>query len=97
MFDLSNRDEAHSDTYCCQRLEMRPANLWAASPHQSALHIPNAFYHHKKKGIVTEVFIVVVDKHYTLMQFCRNAFLSLLEGIYLLETCKMVATGKDSF
>ncbi|KAF3694819.1 hypothetical protein EXN66_Car010495 [Channa argus] len=49
------------------------------------------------KRIVTEVFIGVVDKHYSLMQFCRNAFFSLLEGIYLLETCKMVATGKDFF
>lgn len=41
------------------------------------------------KRIVTVKFLSgVVDKHYSLMQFCRNAFLSLLEGIYLLETCK---------
>lgn len=29
------------------------------------------------------------------MQFCREAFLSLLDAVYLLETRKMVATGKD--
>jgi len=75
---------------------MRPANLWVASPDQSALHIANAFAA-SKKNCDCEVFIGVVDKHYSLMQFCRNAFLSLSEGIYLLETCKMVATGKDFF
>lgn len=48
-----------------------------------------------KENCDCEVFIRAVDKHYSLMQFCREAFLSLLDAVYLLETRKMVATGKD--
>ncbi len=70
-------EQSGCDTHCCQRLEMRPAKLVRSLPGPiRSLTLAGALSATKKNGDC-EVFIRLLDKHYSLMQFLWPCILIL--------------------
>ncbi len=87
MLNTSNRVVTH---IAVRDWKWRPAKLVRSLPGPiRSLTLAGALSATKKNGDC-EVFIRLLDKHYSLMQFCGRAFLSRRENIYLLESSKTV-------
>lgn len=91
-------EQSGCDTHCCQRLEMRPAKLVRSLPGPiRSLTLAGALSATKKNGDC-EVFIRLLDKHYSLMQFFVAVYSYPAEKTFIyLKAAKRLPQGRISF